>query len=349
MSEEVEKVDDNSTEELFEFYSIKADKGQAPLRIDKFLMDRMEKVTRNRVQTGISQGLVRVNGKIVKSNYKVRPHDEIKVYLDDVPRELKLIPEPIDFGVVYEDDQVLVIEKPAGLVVHPGVGNYRGTLVNGLVHYFKDSELPIKQGNDVSRPGLVHRIDKETSGLMIIAKTIEAMTSLSEQFFHHTIDREYVAMVWSCPKEEKGTIENLIGRHPNNRMLMAVSEEEDFGKRAVTHYEVIEDLYYVSLVKCQLETGRTHQIRVHMKHLGHPLFNDKRYGGDMIRKGTVYTKYKQFVHNCFEMLPRQALHARVLGFEHPTTGERMRFESPLPEDFASVVDKWRHYLEHKKI
>lgn len=349
MSNKEQQEEQSDVEGLFEFYNILADKGQTPIRIDKFLLDRMEKMTRSRLQNGIAEGLVRVNGKIVKANYKVRPLDEIKVYLNDVPRELKLIPEPIEFGVVYEDDHVLVIEKPAGLVVHPGVGNYRGTLVNGLVHYFKDSELPVKQGNDVNRPGLVHRIDKETSGLMIVAKTLEAMNHLSEQFFHHTIDREYVALVWSSPAEEKGTIENLIGRHPNNRMLMAVSEEEDYGKRAVTHYEVLENLYYVSLVKCELETGRTHQIRVHMKYLGCPLFNDKRYGGDEIRKGTVYSKYKQFVHNCFQIMPRQALHARVLGFEHPATGERMRFESPLPEDFAGALAKWRHYLEHKKI
>lgn len=337
-------------EDLYEQQTIIADKGQTPIRIDKFLMDRMEKVSRNKLQQDIDAGLILVNDKLVKTNYKVRPLDEIKVYLEEEPRErIQIIPEPIDFGVVYEDDELMVIEKPAGLVVHPGVGNYRGTLVNGLAHYFEGKDLPLKQGNDYDRPGLVHRIDKDTSGLMVIAKNEHSMAHLAQQFFDHSIDREYVAMVWSCPSPEKGTIHGHIGRHPRDRMQMAVSEDGEFGKEATTHYEVIEDLYYISLIKCRLETGRTHQIRVHMKHIGHPLFGDRRYGGDHIRKGTVYTKYKQFVRNCFEILPRQALHARLIGFEHPTTGERMQFTSEPPEDFAMVLDKWRNYIEHKKM
>lgn len=336
-------------EELFELQTIVADKGQTPIRIDKFLMDRMERVSRNRVQNGIDDGLILVNDKVVKTNYKVRPLDEIKVYLEEAPREIKLIPEKIDFKVVYEDDDVMVIDKPAGLVVHPGLGNYSGTLVNGLIYYFNNSELPVKDGNNADRPGLVHRIDKDTSGLLVIAKNDHAMTHLAEQFFDHSIDREYIALVWGCPADEKGTVDMPVGRHPKDRMLMTVSEDGEFGKNAITHYEVLEDLYYVSLIKCKLETGRTHQIRVHMKYLGHPLFNDKRYTGNTIRKGTVYAKYKQFVFNCFDQMPRQALHARLLGFTHPVTGERLVFESELPDDFSGVLDKWRHYLEHKSI
>lgn len=350
-NENTDHSDNNDTEEdeLHELQTVIVDKGQSPLRIDKFLMSRMEKISRNRIQHGVEMGYILVNDNKVKVNYKVRPLDEIKVYLDGAPRDrLELEPEDIKFGVVYEDDDVLVINKPAGLVVHPGVGNWSGTLVNGLLYYYKNgSPLPLKQGNTPDRPGLVHRIDKDTSGLMVIAKNEHAMTHLSSQFFDHSIDREYLALVWSCPEPESGTIVGNIGRHPNDRMRMTVLED-DLGKHAVTHYEVLEDIYYVSLVKCKLETGRTHQIRVHMKHIGHPLFNDKRYGGEQIRKGTVYTKYKQFVHNCMELMPRQALHAKSLGFEHPVTGERLYFESELPEDFASALSKWRKYLEYKK-
>jgi len=313
--------------ELHELQTVTVDKGQGPIRIDKFLMDRMEQMSRNRLQNGIDDGLITVNDKKVKSNYKVRPLDVIKIYLTEAPRDRTILPEEMDLDIIHEDDDVMVINKPPGLVVHPGVGNYSGTLVNGLAHYFQNSDLPIKDGNENDRPGLVHRIDKETSGLMVIAKNDHAMTHLAP---------------------ESGTIDEYIGRHPKDRMLMTVSEDQDFGKHAITHYEVVEDLYYVSLVKCKLETGRTHQIRVHMKYKGHPLFNDKRYNGNVIRKGTVYSKYKQFVFNCFELMPRQALHARVLGFTHPVSGERMYFEQPLPDDFASVMDKWRHYVEYKK-
>ncbi|HAI56968.1 MAG: RluA family pseudouridine synthase [Saprospiraceae bacterium] len=334
--------------ELHELQTMTVDKGQGPIRIDKFLMARMEQMSRNRLQNGIADGLITVNDKPVKTNYKVRPLDVIKVYLTEAPRDRTILPEEMDLDIIHEDEDVMVINKPPGLVVHPGVGNYSGTLVNGLAHYFQNHPLPLKEGNENDRPGLVHRIDKDTSGLMVIAKNENAMTNLAAQFFDHTIDREYLALVWSCPDPEVGTIDEYIGRHPKDRMLMTVSEDEDFGKRAITHYEVIEDLYYVSLVKCKLETGRTHQIRVHMKYKGHPLFNDKRYSGNVIRKGTVYSKYKQFVFNCFDIMPRQALHARILGFTHPTTGERLYFEQPLPDDFAGVLEKWRHYVEYKK-
>ncbi|MBP7644250.1 MAG: RluA family pseudouridine synthase [Saprospiraceae bacterium] len=330
-------------EDLFVHQEITVDKGQSPTRIDKFLMMKLDQVSRNRVQNAISVGSILVNGKEVKSNYKVKPQDHIALVLprnpdDDAPLE----PQYIPLNIVYEDDDVMVINKQPGLVVHPGVGNMDQTLVNALLYHFGEQGLTLFLENK-QRPGIVHRIDKDTSGLMVIAKTELAMTHLAKQFFDHTIDRSYVALVWGQPEEEKGTIDAPIGRHARERKQMTVVDEMEGGKSARTHYEVLEPLYYVSLIKCQLETGRTHQIRVHMKHIGHTLFNDDRYGGDKILKGTVFTKYKQFVDNCFAILPRQALHAKSLGFTHPTTGKRMFFDSDLPEDFVALLDKWRAY------
>ena len=335
--------------ELFEFFSIKVDKGQSPVRIDKFLMDKMERVSRNRIQYAARAEYIFVNDIPVKSNYKVQPADHIIVKLpfqrgggDNVT------PENIPLDIVYEDDHIIVLNKPAGLVVHPGIGNYSGTLVNALTYYLNNIELPIKEGNEADRPGIVHRIDKDTTGLMVIAKSSEAMTGLSVQFEKHTIERTYLALVWGNFEDHKGTITGYIARHPNARLQMHVFDNPDEGKHSVTHYEVLEDLYYVSLVKCNLETGRTHQIRVHMYSQGHPLFNDWRYNGDRIWKGTVYSKYKKFVDNCFDILPRQALHAFSLGFEHPATGEHMYFEQELPTDFQEVVEKWRNYVSSRK-
>ena len=350
MSEKEDTIQDDAMDDLFERHSIVVDKKQSPVRIDKFLMARIEHATRNKIQNACKSGRVRVNGNEIKSNYKVRPFDEIKVYIAHQPMAGQRVqPEPIPLEIVYEDDYILVINKQAGLVVHPGVGNWTGTLVNGLVHYFESTDLPVMEGNLADRPGLVHRIDKDTSGLLVIAKTEDAISGLSKQFFDHTIDREYVALVWGDVEEEQGTIVGNIGRHPTNRTQMFVfEEEEEMGKHAITHYEVMEDLYYVTLVKCKLETGRTHQIRVHMKYIGHTLFNDARYGGDKILKGTVFTNYKRFVENTFELLPRQALHAVSLGFIHPITKEKMHFETELPEDFQAALEKWRGYTATRK-
>jgi len=349
MTNEIQN-DIETSDELFEHQRIIADPKQSPIRIDKFLMDRLLRVSRNRVQNAIKIGSILVNDKEVKSNYKIRPADIITVVLPTNPNdEHTLLPENIPLDVVYEDADLMIINKPAGLVVHPGVGNYSGTLVNALLYYMQsNSDLPLLEGNRDDRPGLVHRIDKDTSGLILIAKTDFAMTHLAKQFFDHTIDREYVAMVWGNIEQDSGTITGNIGRNEKDRLIMSVFPDGDQGKHAVTHYEVLERLYYVTLVKCKLETGRTHQIRVHLKYLGHTLFNDERYGGDRALKGTIYTKYKQFVENCFKMLPRQALHARSLGFVHPSTGERMYFESDLPEDFTSCLDKWRGYIQTRK-
>ena len=331
-------------DELYEHHSFVADKGQAPLRIDKYLMNRIENATRNKIQAAAKDGSIYVNGTPVKSNYKVKPLDKIRVLLAHPPYEYLLTPEDIPLDVVYEDDQLLVVNKSAGMVVHPGHGNYSGTLINALIFHFEN--LP---NNSSERPGLVHRIDKDTSGLLVIAKTEQAMTHLSKQFFNKTSEREYVAIVWGNIDEEEGTIEGHIGRHPRNRLqnTVFVGDDEEKGKPAVTHFKVIERLGYVTLVACKLETGRTHQIRVHMKHIGHTLFNDERYGGERILKGTTFTKYKQFVDNCFKILPRQALHAKTLGFVHPTTGEQMRFNSPIPEDMQQCIEKWRHYSKHQ--
>ncbi|UGU16804.1 RluA family pseudouridine synthase [Sinomicrobium kalidii] len=337
---DIEEQDD----ELYEHYSFKAGKGQEPLRVDKYLMNFIENATRNKIQQAAKNGNIRVNGTAVKSNYRVKADDEVKVMFEHPPYEFLLTPENIPLDIVYEDDALLVVNKPAGMVVHPGHGNYSGTLINALVYHFDN--LP---ENSDERPGLVHRIDKDTSGLLVIAKTEQAMTHLAKQFFDKTSEREYTALVWGNVEEDEGMVEGHIGRHPKNRLQMAVFEDGSHGKEAITHYKVIERFGYVTLVSCRLETGRTHQIRVHMKHIGHTLFNDERYGGEKILKGTTFTKYKQFVENCFKILPRQALHARTLGFKHPETGEFLRFDSPLPEDVTACVEKWRNYARHREV
>jgi 23S rRNA pseudouridine1911/1915/1917 synthase len=331
---------------LYEHYSLKADKGQTPLRIDKYLMNFIENATRTKIQAAAKEGNIYVNGEPVKSNYKVKPLDAIRVLFAHPPFENLLVGEDMPLDIVYEDDALLVVNKPPGIVVHPGHGNYSGTLINGLIYHFDN--LP---KNSSDRPGLVHRIDKDTSGLLVVAKTEHAMAFLSKQFKDKTSEREYLAIVWGNLEDDEGTIEGNIGRHPKNRLQNTVyhGEEEDKGKPAVTHYKVLERLTYVTLVSCRLETGRTHQIRVHMKHIGHTLFNDERYGGERILKGTTFTKYKQFVENCFKVLPRQALHAKTLGFKHPTTGEFMRFNSPIPDDIEQCIEKWRGYSKHMDV
>ena len=327
-------------QELFEHYKFTADKGQELLRIDKFLMDRIPNTTRNKLQNAISEGQVLVNKKTVKSNYRVKQSDEITIELSYPPQEIELISENIPLAIVYEDDDVIVINKQAGLVVHPGYGNYTGTLVNGLIYHF--ANLP--QTATPNRPGLVHRLDKNTTGIMVIAKTEHALSHLGKQFFDRTTERRYHALVWGDVKDDEGTIIGNVGRSLKNRKMMQVFPEGDYGKHAVTNYKVLKRFGYVTLVECKLETGRTHQIRVHMKFIGHHLFNDDEYGGDKILKGTTFTKYKQFITNCFNLLPRQALHAKSLGFEHPTTGKWMQFDSELPEDMKAVLNKWETYL-----
>jgi 23S rRNA pseudouridine1911/1915/1917 synthase len=344
---EEEQVQSNSEEneeqELFEHHRFVADPGQNPLRVDKFLVVKIMNASRNKLQMAAEAGNILVNDAPVRSNYKVRPNDVITVVMEYPKRELTIIPEDIPLEVVYEDDELVVINKPVGLVVHPGHGNYTGTLVNALAHRYKD--LPMFNSED-SRPGLVHRIDKNTSGLMVVAKTELAKNKLAKQFFDKTTKRIYHAVVWGQFKEEDemGTIDAHVGRSLKNRLQMDVFPDGEFGKTAVTHYELIKPMGYVSLIKCQLETGRTHQIRAHMKFIGHPLFNDERYGGDAVLKGTTFTKYKQFVKNCFEICPRHALHAKTLGFIHPVTGEQMDFESELPEDMTQLIDKWTNYI-----
>ncbi|WP_378186957.1 RluA family pseudouridine synthase [Aquimarina sp. W85] len=337
---------DTSDDDLYEHHRFVASSGQEPLRVDKFLMNFVENATRNKIQQAAKDGSVFVNDIPVKSNYKVKPNDVVRVLFTHPPYEQLLTPEAIPLDIVYEDEALLVVDKPAGMVVHPGHGNYSGTLINALIYHFEN--LP---NNSSNRPGLVHRIDKDTSGLLVIAKTEEAMTHLAKQFFDKTSEREYIAIVWGNITEDEGTIEGNIGRHPKNRLQNTVyyGEEEHKGKPAVTHFKVLERLGYVTLVCCKLETGRTHQIRVHMKHIGHTLFNDERYGGEKILKGTTFTKYKQFVDNCFKVLPRQALHARTLGFIHPTTGEKMHFESEIPRDIKSCIEKWRAYAKNQTL
>jgi len=330
-------------DELYEHHKIVATKGQEPLRVDKFLMNFIENSTRNKIQQAAKDGYVRVNESIVKQNYKVKAGDVVQVMFEHPPHEFLLIPEDIPIDIVYEDEVLLVVNKPAGMVVHPGHGNYSGTLINALIHHVDN--LP---SNSNERPGLVHRIDKDTSGLLLVAKTEAAMTHLSKQFFDKTSEREYVALVWGNIEDDGGTIEGNIARHPKNRLQMHVFPEGDQGKEAVTHYKVLERLGYVTLVSCKLETGRTHQIRAHMKYIGHTLFNDERYGGERILKGTTFTKYKQFVENAFKILPRQALHAKTLGFVHPVSDEMMRFNSELPEDMANCIEKWKHYAKHSQ-
>jgi 23S rRNA pseudouridine1911/1915/1917 synthase len=328
-------------EELFEHYRFDVPKGQAFLRIDKYLMLMVPNATRNKIQNAASNGDIYVNDITVKSNYKVKPGDVIRIMLSHPPFENRVDPENIPLDIVYEDDALLLINKPPNFVVHPGHGNYTGTLVNALAYHFQN--LPM---NSSERPGLVHRIDKDTSGLLVIAKTEAAMTHLAKQFEDKTSEREYIALVWGNVKEDQGTIEGNIARHVKDRMQMAVFSDPEIGKHAVTHYKVLERLGYVTLISCKLETGRTHQIRVHMKHIGHTLFNDERYGGNLILKGTTFTKYKQFVDNCFKVLPRQALHAKTLGFNHPTTNEFMRFDTELPQDMQDVIEKWRNYSKN---
>lgn len=338
-----ENSEEEGNDELYEHYRFVADKGQNPLRVDKFLMNLVQNATRNKIQKAAAAGNIFVNDKPVKSNYKVKGGDVVTVLFEHPPYEYLLVPENIPLDIVYEDEALVVVNKPAGMVVHPGHGNYSGTLINALTYHFEN--LP---NNSSNRPGLVHRIDKDTSGLLVIAKTEEAMVHLAKQFFDKSTEREYVALVWGNVENDEGIIEGNIGRHPKNRLQNTVfeGEEKEQGKPAITRYKVLERLGYVTLVSCRLETGRTHQIRVHMKHIGHTLFNDERYGGDKILKGTTFTKYKQFVENCFKVLPRQALHARTLGFIHPISGEFMRFESSIPEDMETCLEKWRNYSQH---
>lgn len=330
--------------EVYEHFRFEVEKGQQLLRIDKYLVERMEKTSRNRIQLAADAECIIVNGRPVKSSYKVKPGDLISIVMDRPRYDFEIIAEDIPLDIVYEDDFLLVVNKPAGLVVHPGHGNYSGTLVNALAYHFKDDP-----DYDVTDPrlGLVHRIDKNTSGLLVIAKTPEAKTFLGKQFFNKTTKREYVALVWGNFDEDRGTISGNIARNPRNKLQMAVMSDPNLGKHAVTHYEVLERFGYVTMVKCVLETGRTHQIRVHMLHKGHPLFNDERYGGDKILKGNTSSSYKKFVENCFEICPRQALHARTLGFVHPHTGKEMFFESPIPEDMDQLFARWRTYMSSK--
>ncbi len=330
-------------EKLFEHFNFTVDKGQGTVRIDRYLTDKIENLTRNRIQNVAKSGGVLVNEKAVKPNYKVKPGDKIKIVLPYAPYENLLVPEEIPLDIIYEDDDLLVINKPAGMVVHPGHGNYSGTLLNGLIHHIDN--LPKNSDN---RPGLVHRIDKDTTGLLVVAKNENAITKLAQQFADKTSKRKYIALVWGDLPEDQGTIEGNLARNPKNRLQMMVFPEGETGKPAITHYKVVERFGYVTLVELELETGRTHQIRAHMKYIGHPLFNDARYGGDRILKGTTFTKYKQFVDNTFKVLPRQALHAKTLGFTHPKTNQFMEFTSDIPADMQAAIEKWRHYARHKK-
>ena len=333
----------NGSDELYERHVIKIDKGQEPLRIDKYLMQRIEGATRNKIQQAINAGLVTVNKTVVKQNYKIKGLDEIIVYSDMSPEETEVLPENIPLNIFYEDEDVMVINKPAGLVVHPGSGNYTGTLLNGVAWYLQHENPSISE-ETLPRFGMVHRIDKNTSGLLLMAKNSKAMTALAKQFFDHTVKRKYVALVWGDVKDDEGTIVAHVGRNLRFRKLFEAYPDGDHGKEAITHYKVMERFNYVTLVECVLETGRTHQIRVHMKHLGHPLFNDDTYGGEKIVKGTVFAKYRQFVDNCFSICRRQALHAKTLGFIHPTTKKEIFFETELPDDMKEVIEKWRSYV-----
>ncbi len=337
-----EPIEENDNEELFEHHRLVADKGQNALRVDKFLNNLLPNTSRNKIQQAAAAGNIHVNGQPIKSNYKVKANDVVQVVLSFPPREIELIPQDLGLDIHYEDEQVIVLNKVPGIVVHPGYGNYSGTLVNGLIHHFKN--LP---GKDKVRPGLVHRLDKETSGLMVVAKDEFSMAHLAKQFFDRSTGRTYHALVWGDVKEDSGTIVGNIGRSKNNRKVFTVYQEEEIGKHAVTHYRVLKRLGYTTLVECKLETGRTHQIRVHMKHIGHTLFNDKEYGGNSVLKGTTFTKYKQFVQNCFDVCPRQALHAKTLAFTHPKTGERHSFDSELPNDMKLLIEKWETYSKHQ--
>ena len=341
-------VSNDDIEELFERLTIITDKGQEPYRIDKFLMNRIEGATRNKIQQAIEGERVLVNEKPVKSNYKIRGLDKIVVYQSNIPDSTEIIPENIPINIVYEDGDIMVINKPAGMVVHPGSGNKSGTLVNAVAWYLKEKDPTIDE-TKLSRFGLVHRIDKNTTGLLVMAKGQKAMNHLSKQFFEHTVHRRYVALVWGDFGRDEGTIRAHVGRHMRFRKLFTAYPEGEHGKDAVTHYRVLERFNYVSLIECKLETGRTHQIRVHLQSIGHPLFNDDFYGGDRIVKGTIFTKYKQFVENCFSICQRHALHAQQLGFIHPVTGEFMNFESTIPDDMEGIIDKWRNYSHNKNL
>ena len=332
------------TDELFERLTIIVNKGQEPYRVDKFLMNRIEGATRNKIQHAIENERVLINDKPVKSNYKVRANDKIVVYESYIQETSEIIPENISLNIVYEDEDILVINKPEGMVVHPGSGNRSGTLINGVAYHLRQQSPELDEAT-LPRFGLVHRIDKNTTGLLVMAKNSKAMTSLAKQFFNHTVHRRYIALVWGDFNDDEGTIQANVGRHQRFRKLFTAYPDGEYGKEAVTHYKVLERFNYVTLIECRLETGRTHQIRVHMQFIGHPIFNDELYGGDRIVKGTVFTKYKQFVDNCFDICKRQALHAKTLGFTHPTTGEEIFFESTLPEDIDQVIEKWRKYSQ----
>jgi 23S rRNA pseudouridine1911/1915/1917 synthase len=332
-------------QELFEHYRFKADPGQSLLRIDKFLSDRLENSSRTRIQNAANAGNILVNNNTVKPNYKIKPGDIVQVVLPTPPREIELIPEDIPLNIVYEDDDVLVVNKEPGMVVHPAYGNYTGTLVNALMWHFRD--LPLFNTGE-SRPGLVHRLDKNTSGILVIAKNEYALNRLSKQFYDRTTDRRYNALIWGIPDPREGTITGNVGRSIKDRKVMQVFKDDTEGKTAITHYKVLEDLGYISLIECKLETGRTHQIRVHFSHIKHPLFNDEEYGGNVILKGTTFTKYQQFIKNCFKILPRQALHAKSLAFNHPVTGKRLFFDSDLPDDMVQVIEKWRKYISGRE-
>ena len=337
-----EEISDQE-QDLFEHYRFVADPKQGPLRIDKFLMGRIENASRNKIQQAAAAGSILVNDSAVKQNYKVRPGDVISIVLAEPPRDTEIIPEDIPVDIVFEDDHIMLINKKAGMVVHPAYGNFTGTLVNALTFYLRQ-----QSGDEEAKPYLVHRIDKDTSGIMLVAKTEVAQTKLAKEFFDHTIDRKYTALVWGDMEEDEGTIDGNLGRHKKNRKVMTVYPEGDTGKHAVTHWKVLERFGYVTLIECTLETGRTHQIRAHLKYIQHPLFNDTSYGGDQILKGTTFTKYRQFIKNCFSILPRQALHARSLGLKHPISGEYIFFDSELPADMQEVIEKWEHYVVHMK-
>ena len=339
MKNELNAIDEN----IHEHFNFTADKGQDPLRVDKFLMNRIENSTRNKIQQAARSGNIYVNGTVVKSNYKVKGEDNVQVLFAHPPHENLLIPENIPIDILYEDNCLIIVNKPPGMVVHPGHGNYSGTLINALLFKFQD--LP---ENNNHRPGLVHRIDKDTSGLLVIAKSESSMIFLAKQFYDKSTTREYLTLVWGNVEEDEGVIEGNIGRNPKNRLQMKVFSKNDSGKSAITHFKVVKRFGYVTLLGCKLETGRTHQIRVHMKHIGHPIFNDERYGGNQILKGTNFTKYKQFVENCFKIMPRQALHAKTLGFIHPNTKDYISFDSDLPQDFKNVLDKWDKYSKNSQ-
>ena len=341
--------DTDEQEELYEVQELTVDPKQKPVRIDKFVTEKLPRVSRNRVQNGIRSGSILVDGQNVKPNHKLSPGERITIVVPRYPdRPEGIVPQDIPLDIRYEDEAIMIVHKPPGMVVHPGVGNWDGTLVNALAYHLSGSDIPVLPGNDEDRVGLVHRIDKDTSGLLVIAKTENAMSFLARQFFDHSIDRTYQAIVWGAPDPAEGTIEGHIGRHPRNRQKYTVFSEAEEGKHAITHYRTLQDLYYVSLCELKLETGRTHQIRVHMSSVGNPVFSDAKYGGDRIVKGTVYSKFKTFVDRCFDLCPRQALHAKSIGFVHPLTREYVHFDSELPEDMQACLDRWTNYVDHRR-